>query len=452
MPRDRADDPHAADAVASLASRARTATLIAVAGIGTYFAYVVATRHIFLFDVGRVAPIFVFLIAANLVLAVTARRWAAWDGAIFVSQAVHVVLLTVILHRLGGLVMGILLITYAFPLILTEMVHSGGAVFFTANLSAACFGAMAWVENQPLAEIGIDSRQQAAFVAMAFIVLNFLAFYTDRYGWQLRHLAEHLQRRVAERTAELTAVNRELAVKARALEAKQEELRSFVYTVTHDLKGPLSAILLTADLLLERQGRQLDADGRADLERIVRLAGGTEDMIRDLLEAFRITSLAEPSEWVDLGVVVHDALDALAPQIAAKRAAVDVGTLPRVWGQPRKLTHAVANLLGNAVKYVPTGRGRIAVSGALENGQVRLAVTDNGIGISPAYHRGIFQLFGRVPEAERVVDGAAVAGTGVGLAIVKRIVEAHGGNVAVESAPGEGSRFTVTLPSDGGDP
>src|SRR5213080_3265861 len=205
---------------------------------------------------------------------------------------------------------------------------------------------MAWVEHGSLRDVGVDTQQQIAFVAIAFLTLNFLALYANRYGYQLRNLARHLQAKVAERTAELSAVNAELAAKARALEEKQDELKSFVYTVTHDLKSPLSAILLIADLLLQREGAGLAAEGREDLERIVRLAGGTEDMIRDLLELFRITSQPEAPAWVELG------------------------PLPRVWGQGRKLGHVVSNLLGNAVKYVAAEQGEIAVLGGAENGSV----------------------------------------------------------------------------------
>jgi len=448
MPGDESErDVPSSDTPAYQVSRARTAALIAAAGLATYAVFVAATRNIFLFDLRAVAPLFCGLILLNLLLAATAPHWASWRRTIFVYQALQVVLVTVILHRLGGLLMSILLITYAFPVILTEMFHSDGSVFVTANLCALCYAVLAWLENRQLTEVGIDTSQQIAFVSLAVLTLNFLALYTDRYGYQLRHLARRLQAKVAERTAELTAVNRELAAKARALEEKQEELRAFVYTVTHDLKSPLSAILLIADLLLEREGAGLGAESREDLERIVRLAGGTEEMIRDLLEAFRITSRSEAPRWVELGHVVGQALETLGPQIAAKGVTIDVGPLPRAWGQPRKLTHVVTNLLGNAVKYVPGGRGRVEVSAVAENGSLVLSVRDNGIGIAPAYQRGIFELFGRVPVQEQSVDGEAVGGTGVGLAVVKRIVEGHGGTVSVESEPGRGSRFVVRLPA-----
>src|SRR3989454_10408455 len=269
--------------------------------------------------------------------------------------------------------MGILLITYAFPVIHGEMLRSDSSVFATANLCAACYAVMAWVEHGSLRDVGVDTQQQIAFVAIAFLTLNFLALYANRYGHQLRNLARHLQEKVAERTTELTAVNAELAAKARALEEKQDELRNFVYTVTHDLKSPLSAILLIADLLLQREAAGLGTDSREDLERIVRLAGGTEDMIRDLLELFRITSQPEAPAWVELATLVEEALETLRPQIAAKGVRVEVGPLPRVWGQPRKLGHVVSNLLGNAIKYVTAEHGDIAVSGGVENGNVCLS-------------------------------------------------------------------------------
>ena len=428
-------------------ARARTAALIAAAGLAIYFAFVTLTRDIFLFDLSAVAPIFVVLVIFNLFLAATARTWAGWRRTIYLYEAFQVLMCTVILHRLGGLMMGALLITYAFPVILAEMFHSDGSVFVIANLAAACYGVLAWVQHNELAEVGIGTEQQAGFVLMAFLCFNSLAVYTNRYGYQLRNLTRHLQAKVAERTAELTAVNRELDAKAHALEEKQEELRTFVYTVTHDLKSPLSAILLTADLLLQREGKALGAESREDLERIVRLAGGTEDMIRDLLEMFRITSQPETPTWVALDTLVEGALETLRPQLSAKGVRVEVGGLPKVWGEPRKLARVVTNLLSNALKYVPARRGTVEVSGVSENGAVSLSVRDNGIGIPAPYHRGIFELFGRVPGQEQVVDGEVVSGTGVGLAIVKRIVEAHGGMVTVESEPGVGSRFTVRLPA-----
>jgi signal transduction histidine kinase/protein-S-isoprenylcysteine O-methyltransferase Ste14 len=265
-------------------------------------------------------------------------------------------------------------------------------------------------------------------------------------GDRRRALAE--QHEAVQATSErLKIANRDLEDKAEALERKQEELRQFVYTVTHDLKNPLGALQITADLLRESDGEAISEEGREHLERIARLAGGTEDMIRDLLGFFKITSTPEPPGWVDLRGLVDRTLETLHPQITTKRVAVQVGALPRVWGQSQKLAHVVSNLLSNAVKYVPAQTGEVRLAGEVLNGHVVFSVRDNGIGIPTAYHNGIFELFGRVPGKEQAVEGSVVAGTGVGLAIVKRIVEAHDGRVWVESAPGLGSRFVVQLPA-----
>src|SRR5439155_479008 len=199
----RTTSPLQPETPAYLASRARSATLIGAAGLGTFFALVAVTRNTFLFDLGKGAWLFSGLILLNLVLAATASRWASWRWAIYAYEGVQVVVLSIILHRLGGLMMGILLITYAFPVIHGEMLRSDSSVFATANLCGACYAVMAWVEHEALRDVGVETQQQIAFVAIAFLTLNFLALYANRYGYQLRNLAWHLQAKVAERTAEL---------------------------------------------------------------------------------------------------------------------------------------------------------------------------------------------------------------------------------------------------------
>jgi len=292
----------------------------------------------------------------------------------------------------------------------------------------------------------VDGLPGAAIWSASTLGLhNLLRLLTQR-----RALLVEQQREIEAASHRLRLANEQLAAKARALEEKQEELRAFVYTVTHDLKNPLGAIQITADLLHESDGARLSVEGRDHLDRMVRLAGHTDEMIRDLMEFFKITSTPEPAGWVDLRLLVDRTLDTLAPQIASKGVRVEVGDLPRVWGQSAKLGHVVGNLIGNAVKYVPKGRGVVRVAAAGRNGAVVLSVQDNGIGIARAYQHGIFDLFGRVPVKEQQVDGGATPGTGVGLAIVKRIVEAHAGRAWVESEPGAGATFFVELPGGRG--
>jgi PAS domain S-box-containing protein len=235
----------------------------------------------------------------------------------------------------------------------------------------------------------------------------------------------------------------QLGAYARELERRQHNQQEIFYRMTHDLKSPVNSIVLIADLLL-RRARGLDAEERAEVEHILQLACATEDMLRDLLGFLRLTSEAEAATWVDLAALVDRVVERLQPQLEHKRVAVEVGELPRVWGRARQLAHAVDNLIGNAVKYVPAGHGRVQVSGWCDDAGAMLFVADNGVGIPAAFHQRIFELFGRVPEVR--VDGLLVEGTGVGLAIVREVAEAHGGSVTVESSEGRGSRFELHLP------
>jgi signal transduction histidine kinase len=169
-------------------------------------------------------------------------------------------------------------------------------------------------------------------------------------------------------------------------------------------------------------------------------------MLRDLLRLFRVASAQEARGPVELSALVRDTLDTLHPHIVDRRVRIAVGLLPPVWGQREKLRHVMSNLLGNAIKYVPIDRGEISVTAERQNGVVIVRVQDNGIGIPAPYHQRIFELFGRVPSSS-TPHADESSGSGVGLALVKRIVEEHEGAVWVESAPGVGSTFLVRLPA-----
>lgn len=301
-----------------------------------------------------------------------------------------------------------------------------------------------------------DERVDALYAWMLFVPLLVILIYygysehglLGAAGWSIGSLGPHYLLKLSnDRRASLVRHAAALRTVNAALEGKQRELADFVYTVTHDLKSPVNAMLLTADEALERDDGDLSPESRADLEQIVRLAGTTEHMISDILGLFRITTSDEPVQDVALDTVVTRAVGRLQAQVSAKRAQVEVGPLPVVRGRATKLEHAIANLLANAVKYVPWGAGHVQVTAERRNGAVVVCVRDNGIGVEPRYHQTIFDLFTRVPAAGQVVDGAEVEGTGVGLAIVKRVVEEHGGAVWVESAAGQGSAFFVRLPA-----
>lgn len=224
------------------------------------------------------------------------------------------------------------------------------------------------------------------------------------------------------------------------LEKKQHELKDLVYTVAHDLKSPISAALLTTDLVLDRDATSLDHEARQDLARVVRLLARAENMVRDLLRVFRI--VWESEEWgeVELDVLVDRVLESVSPKAALRGATISVSAFPVLWGQASKLEHALSNLLENAVRHLPAVGGTVSIDAEVNGTVVTLRVRDNGCGIPPDYLNRIFQLYAQVPK------GIDTGGSGVGLAIVKRVVDTHAGRVWVESELGSGSCFYLQLP------
>jgi signal transduction histidine kinase len=383
--------------------------------------------------------------------------------------------LTIGIHLLGGPQASAIPLMYVVPIVYNAVTQSRLQIFLAANVAAALYAILMVLEARGIlthhAVFAVEPPPPVAYLQAAVaatILLNVAAAVCDAVARTFARTAaevaaanaalaeknealqtkrHELEAKVEERTRLLAAANRSLAEKAHALESRQEDLRAFIYAVTHDLKSPLTNILLSADLIRGRDGARLADDSQEDLARVMRLAEGGEAMIQDLLALFQITSAPEAASSVNLEGLVAQALDALRSEIDAKNLRVRVGPLPRVWGEAGKLRHVLSNLLGNAVKYVPAGQGEVEVTGRADNGAVVLCVRDNGIGIPRDFQKNVFEVFRRVPGAGRTVDGRVVDGTGVGLAIVKRIVEAHGGSVWVESAPGAGSRFFVRLPA-----
>ena len=245
---------------------------------------------------------------------------------------------------------------------------------------------------------------------------------------ELRATNAHLEELVAERTQDL--------------ENRNAELERFAYTVSHDLKSPLITIEGFAGML-----KQDLTDGKAEeiAEDLARIRGAVHKMAQlldEVLELSRIGRLVNPPEDVALDNLVREAIATAAGQIDQRGVEVDVATdLPVVFGDPFRLAEVMQNLLDNAVKYLgDQPRPRIEIGTRFDDGEVVCYVRDNGIGIEPCYHERIFGLF---DQLDRRIEGS-----GVGLALAKRIVEVHGGRIWVESdGPGQGSTFCFTIPS-----
>ncbi len=225
-----------------------------------------------------------------------------------------------------------------------------------------------------------------------------------------------------------------------ALKAKNAELDSFVYSVSHDLKSPLVSIEGLASVVLGEYGERLDPDGRNFLERIQANVQHLERLIADLLALSRIGREARPLEDVDLAEVVGGVLEELSGTISARGVEIVRGPLARVRAIRAQMEQVIRNLLSNAVKYLGNAAApRVEIRTVERDGEIECVVADNGIGIDPAYHGKVFEMFQRLNDVE-------VAGTGLGLPIVKKIVEGGGGRIWIESARGTGTTVHFTWP------
>ena len=243
---------------------------------------------------------------------------------------------------------------------------------------------------------------------------------------------------------------RQLADKTRELERSNAELDQFASVVSHDLNAPLLTIGGFAELLQERYADRLDDRGRTHLDRIIDGTARMELLIKNVLSYARITTQARPFKDVPLGAALDAALSNLSASIDECRAEIKADVLPTVRGDEVQLVQLFQNLVENAVKYRGNEKPRVTISARKTDGTEksneiqgwRITIADNGIGIDPRHHEKIFLIFERVRREEQY------AGTGVGLAICKKIVERHGGRIWIESESGKGSKFSFTLPGN----
>ena len=226
------------------------------------------------------------------------------------------------------------------------------------------------------------------------------------------------------------------------LEAKNAELERFVYTVSHDLKSPLVTIVGFLGYL-EEDLKRGDMDVlRKDIQRIYLAAYKMQDLLKDLLELSRIGRAMNPPQRISFAELAEEALDLTEGRLQERGARTVIQPdLPVVHGDRQRLLELLQNLVDNAAKYMGDQTNPTIEIGQLgrEGNKSTLFVRDNGMGIAPEYHERIFGLFNKLDPS--------VDGTGVGLAIAKRIVEFHGGRLWVESEPGKGATFYFTLPS-----
>ena len=225
------------------------------------------------------------------------------------------------------------------------------------------------------------------------------------------------------------------------LARSNEELERFAFLASHDLQQPLRTVSGFLELLDRQQGEKLDERGRQYVDMALRGTHQMSALITDLLTYSRVARDDRPLEPVQLDEAWDAAVGQLQATIVDADAKVSRGDLPVVEGDRGQMTQLFANLIANAVKYRSEAAPTVRADATQTNGIWQVAVQDNGIGIDPRDQERIFEMFRRLHSDDEI------EGTGVGLALVKRIAERSGGDVQVESAPGRGSRFVITLPA-----
>ena len=225
------------------------------------------------------------------------------------------------------------------------------------------------------------------------------------------------------------------------LAALTKETNQFTYIITHDLQAPLRMVTGFLELLEKKYADKLDAGAKQYIDYAVKGSVKMRKLIFDLLEYSRLNTVVHEFEELSLGEVLKDVNEKLEPVIVQTATIITADELPVVRGDKKLMEQLLMQLLDNAIKFRGEETPQISIRAHKEGGFWKISVSDNGLGIDPAFSEKIFMIFRRLQT-----DEAKYPGTGTGLAICKKIAELHGGMTGVESAPGKGSTFWFSLP------
>jgi signal transduction histidine kinase len=270
-----------------------------------------------------------------------------------------------------------------------------------------------------------------------------LTFESGELG-ALAHSINHLGEALTERERQQAQAQKEIRDYANELERRNRELRDFVDIASHDMHEPLRKIQIFSDLLVTRYNQSFDERGHYYLTNVSKAANHMQQLIVDLLHYSRVTAARRPFTEVDLNQVMERVLSNLEFQIQTHQASIEVGQLPTIEADETLMAQLFQNLIGNAIKFhAPEQHPKVTVSANVLSSLpalCQITVSDDGIGFDEKYLERMFQPF------ERLHSKQDFEGTGMGLAICRKIVERHQGAITAHSAPGQGASFIVTIP------
>ncbi|HST55038.1 MAG TPA: ATP-binding protein [Solirubrobacteraceae bacterium] len=290
--------------------------------------------------------------------------------------------------------------------------------------------------SQPLAQLGDEVREVARGSFHSSI---------DRQGprdvAELASDVDTMRVRILHELDALAKANARLDAQTHDLERSNSELEQFAYVASHDLQEPLRKVASFTQLLQRRYGGQLDERADEYISYAVDGAKRMQTLINDLLAFSRVGRTREPQTEVDLGEVLSQALAGLSTLIEETRATINAGELPAVRGEPALLSLVLQNLVGNALKFTGDERPIVRIRAQRKGADWLISCSDNGIGIDPQYAERVFVIFQRLHPKDEY------AGTGIGLAMCRKIVEYHGGRIWLDPDTAQGTTFRFTLPA-----
>lgn len=319
-----------------------------------------------------------------------------------------------------------------------------GPAFVAVVLSGMAFS---YFVSPPLYTFQISQEDLPAFIAFTLWAVIIAGFLSVRRSIEndLRHARDHLRievERSQHREREISRLNLELAKRAEQLQASNQELESFAYSVSHDLRAPLRHVVGFSELLQRQASASLDEKSRRYVNTILESAMRMGNLIDDLLSFSRIGRAETRKSSVDLQQLVKEVVAEITQEAKGREISWKIGALPVCSGDRSMLKLVIINLLSNAVKFTSMrARAEIEI-GCADIGQqwVEVFVKDNGAGFDMRYVHKLFGVFQRLHLPEQF------EGTGIGLAIVQRIVLRHGGKVRAEGAVDGGATFYFSLP------